>query len=345
MVKTCYKTCYNQPMKNICTKILILLFIFVAFNAKSFSKDVKFNDYSNANNWLSMPKSNYPVDIFYIYPTTCSAKDFSKSKNCDINDKGMRFHAKRVFKLQAEAFDTVGNIYAPYYTQLDARAFIGLDYKQIQNLIKSNKQEMTDIYNSLDYYFKNLNNGKPFILVSHSQGSCVMLFVLSDYMKKHPEHYKNMVAAYVIGYSVTKEYLKENPHLKFAKKSNDTGVIVSYNTQSPNKRGENFSYTKNQLTINPINWKRNGKYASKNQNLGSLDETTLKITTTGIADAKVDKKAGAVICSTVDEKKYEIPMPELFGHGSYHGQDFQFYYLNLRQNAKDRVEKFFRTKF
>ena len=42
-----------------------------------------------------------------------------------------------------------------------------------------------------------------------------------------------MVAAYVLGYPVTKEYLKENPHLKFAKKANDTGVIISYDVQSP----------------------------------------------------------------------------------------------------------------
>ena len=35
-------------------------------------------------------------------------------------------------------------------------------------------------------------------------------------MKKHPEYLKRMVAAYVIGFSVTKDFLKRNPHLKFA---------------------------------------------------------------------------------------------------------------------------------
>ena len=42
-----------------------------------------------------------------------------------------------------------------------------------------------------------------------------------------------MVCAYVIGYPVTAEFMNANNHLKFAENSEDTGVIVSYNTQSP----------------------------------------------------------------------------------------------------------------
>ena len=66
----------------------------------------------------------------------------------------------------------------------------------------------------------------------------------------------------------------------------------------------------------------------------------MQITTPGIADAKVNKKLGVVICSTADTAKYEIKLPKLFGSGSFHGQDFQFYFLNLRENAKVRIDKF-----
>ena len=159
-------------------------------------------------------------------------------------------------------------------------------------------------------------------------------------MKKHPEYYKNMAAAYVIGYPVTKEYLKNNPHLKFAKKSDDTGVIISYDVQAPDKSGINVLQAKNQLVINPISWSRGQRRIKADKNLGSLDEKTLKITTPGIADAKINKKLGVVICSTVDTAKYEIKLPKLFGNGSFHGQDFQFYFLNLRENAKVRIDKF-----
>ena len=44
----------------------------------------------------------------------------------------MRESAKTVFKLQAEAFDTVANIYAPFYTQYNFRAFEYSHYEKIQ---------------------------------------------------------------------------------------------------------------------------------------------------------------------------------------------------------------------
>lgn len=333
--------CYALAMK----KIYTLLIIMLAFAVSAFAKtDIKNNDYSKPENWLSMPaKTDYPVDVFYIYPTTCMSKNFIQLHKCEIDNEDMRFHARKVFNLQAKVFDTAANIYAPFYTQLGLASFLNMDFSGINSKVASNEQEISDIYNSLDYYFKNKNNNRPFILASHSQGSSVMLLVLSDYMKKHPEYYKNMVAAYVIGVPVTKQYMKANPHLKFARKKDDTGVIISYNTQAPSKTGANIVYQKDSLVINPISWSR-FKSAPQSKNLGSIDEFSMKIISPGLADAKTDRKKGIIVCSTTDVKKYEIPMPEFFGHGSYHGQDYQFYFMNLRQNAKDRINRFLSSK-
>ncbi len=320
-------------------KTFIVLLLIAGSFVNSFAAEIHRTDYSDASNWLSKPAKNlYSADVFYIYPTVCTTED--KSNLCSVDNQQMREAAKSVFKLQAEAFDTVADIYAPLYTQYNFRAFEYSNYERIQRDTLNNVQGLSDIYGALDYYFENLNQDRPFILVSHSQGSAVMLVVLSDYMKKHPEYYKNMAAAYVIGYPVTKEYLKSNPHLKFAKKSDDTGVIISYDVQAPDKSGINVLQAKNQLVINPLNWSRSQRLVKADKNLGSLDEQTLQITTPGIADAKVNKKLGVVICSTADTAKYEIKLPKLFGSGSFHGQDFQFYFLNLRENAKVRIDKF-----
>jgi hypothetical protein len=43
----------------------------------------------------------------------------------------------------------------------------------------------------------------------------------------------------LLGYSITDDYLAENPHLKFASGSGDTGVIISYNTEAPVIEGSN----------------------------------------------------------------------------------------------------------
>lgn len=320
-------------------KFLLLVYIFIigSFQFPFFAiADV---DYSNPNNWLAIPtKNEYSTDVFYVYPTVCMKGDADNI--CKYENLQMQNSAKQVFKLQAEAFSTVANIYAPFYSQYNFNAFSYSDYNEIQKRLAQNTKGISDIYNALDFYFKKYNQNRPFILVSHSQGSGIMLIVLSDYMKQHPEYYKNMVAAYVIGYPVTKEYMSQNLHLKFAKKSNDTGVIISYDVEAPNKSGIDIFKTKNKLVINPINWSRSERIAKASQNLGSLNEHTLQVTTPGIADAKINKKSGMIICSTVDSEKYEIKLPALFGKGSFHGQDFQFYFLNLRQNAKERIDNF-----
>lgn len=326
-------------MKRIFT---ILLSFILSYSGSSFAAEVQITNYADYSNWLSIPvKTQYAADVFYIYPTVCSTT--AGTKLCAVDDPQMKNAAKNVIRRQAAAFDTIANIYAPFYTQYNFKAFAYSNYEKIQKDTAANIQGLSDIYGALDYYFKNLNQGRPFILASHSQGSAIMLVVLSDYMKKHPEYYKNMIAAYVIGYPVTKEYLKCNPHLKFAKKSDDTGVIISYDVQAPDKSGINVLQAENQLVINPINWKRTQRLAKSKDNLGSLDDKTFTITTPGIADAKINKKLGVVICSTADAVTYEIKLPELFGRGSFHGQDFQFYFLNLRQNAKDRIDKFLKN--
>ena len=177
-------------------------------NKSSDTNTAEYNIYSDKSNWLNLPDNiTHNADVFYIYPTVCAS---DTSNKCSIDNMQMQNSAKRVIKLQADAFSKYANIFAPYYTQYDIDVFEYSNYNDIQKTIKDNIQGLNEIYDALDYYFKNYNNGRPFILVSHSQGSAVMQYVLSDYMKKHTEYYKNMVAAYVIGYPVTKEFIAEN---------------------------------------------------------------------------------------------------------------------------------------
>ena len=123
---------------------------------------------------------------------------------------------------------------------------------------------------AFDYYIKHLNNGRPFILAGHSQGSNLLANMLSGYMKKNPDLYKRMVAAYVIGYSITSEYLEQNPQLKFATGPNDTGVIISYNTEAPVMHVTNPVTMPGGVAINPITWTTSEELATAQQNLGGI---------------------------------------------------------------------------
>ncbi|MDY5050139.1 MAG: DUF3089 domain-containing protein [Candidatus Mucispirillum faecigallinarum] len=324
-------------------KIIMLFFILLA--AGCINKENKSsveNIFAEKNNWLSLPDNiTYKADVFYIYPTVCVSEN---SNMCSIDNSQMQHSAQRVLKLQADAFKNTANIFAPYYTQYDIDIFEYSNYKEIQENIRKNTKGLQEIYDALDYYFNHYNNGRPFILASHSQGSAMMQIVLSDYMKNHPEYYKNMIAAYVIGYPITKEFMLENPHLKFAACARDTGVIAAFEVEAPDKAGVDALYTEGRLVINPLSWKIDEELVKADKNLGSLNQRDLTITTPGIADAKLDLKKGVVICSTIDESMYQIPIPSVFGTGSYHGQSFQLYYVNLGENAKERIDAFLSEK-
>lgn len=176
-----------------------------------------------------------------------------------------------------------------------------------------------------------------------------MIYILSEYMKEHPEVNDRMIAAYVIGYSVTDDYLSQNPHLKFATGAGDTGVIVSYNTQAPTIEGTDGVVTPGAKAINPISWTTDETAAPASDNLGSLqlnpdgsvvknpDGTYKQVM--NFADAQVDTAKGVIICSTVDVNTY-APGNAMFGKGVFHTFDFPFYYYDIQENAALRTQNY-----
>lgn len=303
-------------------------------------------DYSKTQYWLSLPVTlEKGVDVFYVYPTAWQKVNASDPDICAIDNASMLAGSSLAFNRQATAFAPVANIFAPYYRQVD----LSLPADVRETLVAG--VPTADVTAAFDYYINYYNNGRPFILAGHSQGSNVLVNLLSDYMAAHPDVYARMIAAYVIGYSVTSSYLAENPHLKFAEGADDTGVIISYNTQAPDTvTGTNPVVLSGALAINPITWTRDETLASASQNLGSImlnpggtvvldsDGNFLKVM--NYADAQVDIAKGVLVCSTADENKY-APGNAVFGRGVYHSFDYPFYYYNIQQNAANRVEKYF----
>jgi len=107
--------------------------------------------------------------------------------------------AQMVRQIQTAVFDESCNVFMPLYRQISMPKH-GSDYRAIIDYVS--KFDATD---ALDYYLTNLNQGRPFILAGHSQGASVLIALLENYMTKHPEALKRMVAAYPIGFAVTKE--------------------------------------------------------------------------------------------------------------------------------------------
>ena len=296
------------------------------------------SDYSDKANWLSLPERTKPYDTFYIYPS--AYEDFSEGAPVigSIDHKGMHAGAQADLEEQGTAYETSTNVFAPYYRQMNFATVVKSTAEERNKILSG--IPLQDLYAALDYYFENYNEGRPFILAGHSQGSQMLTYILSEYMGKHPEYLKRMIAAYVIGYSITDDFLAKNKHLKFAEGADDTGVIVSWNTEGPgNKNQKNFVVLDGAISINPINWKLDDTYAPASENLGAR----IMNTTTGkyeiipeAADAKVDTERGVVVTTTKVIEPIDDSLGMGFGPDSFHHADYSLYYNNIKANVAER---------
>jgi hypothetical protein len=299
-------------------------------------------DYSIAEHWLSAPAPVMDVDVFYLYPTCWQKTDSTEPNICNIDNPSMLAGALPAFKRQATAFETFANVFAPYYRQADAPYTLKLKENEREQVIGG--IPTSDAVAAFEYYILHYNQGRPYILAGHSQGSNVLIHLLSGYMKDNPAIYQRMIAAYVIGYPVTSAYLADNPHLKFAEGPDDVGVIISYNTQSPSVVPPNNPVVSDivGLVINPISWTRSEAIAGTSEGLGSImpDAVTQEfVPVPQYADAMVNLEKGVLVSSTADENEL-YKYTQAFGLGVYHSFDYPFYFFNIRENAENRAGKY-----
>lgn len=303
-------------------------------------------DYSQKRHWLSQPdQRDNPVDLVYLYPSSCN--DFLADVICDIDNRSMVKGAARNFSQQATAFEPIANIFSPFWRQVNATKLSAMSFTEVDEAEWA--EPRTDVYSALDYFFENLNQGRPYFLAGHSQGSRLSYMVLSEYMREHPDYYANMIAAYCLGDSLTKSYLDENPHVKAAQTADDLGVVVSWNTEGPaNKGHDSLVVSPGAISINPLNWRTDDVPAPASLNLGSYMPHLLfhglrKLPVN--ADATIDLERGTVVVSEPRLERCAITaipglknLESVFGPASYHGCDYSFFYLNIRENARVRLE-------
>ena len=330
------------------TKKFFLMYMTILLAIHS-AAEAKAPDYSKASNWCQIPAITKDVDTFYILATEYMGFNAGDPNYATMDNPELVESAPIQYQMNASAFADSTNVFMPFYRQAGLK-YAGEIYKRDGNIDAAiSGIPYNDVTAALDFYFKNYNNGRPFILASHSQGSAIAQLVLKKYFKEHPEYYKRMVAAYVIGYAVTKDYLDANPHLKFATGESEAGVIVSWNTEGIKNVEENVKTCvlfPNAISINPINWKLDDTYAPASENLGSLvlneENTAFEIGNVG-ADAQVIPWRGVVLTNAKIE-----PMPaelaavaeEFFGPDGRHESDYTFYYNNIKANVAKRIATF-----
>jgi len=291
-------------------------------------------DYADPASWLTVPDTPgvHPVDVFWAYPTVLH-DDVHWLMNTTSPE--MRQLARNTITRQASVFLDDANLYVPMYRQMNMAA-LALSPAEQGKLVEYG---MEDVWQALNYYLANLNQGRPFILAGHSQGSNILV----DLMVRHwgsLQAEDRLVAGYCIGWSITRDDLKKNPALKMCADARQNGCFIAYNSVAAGRQGAAPTILPGSVVVNPLTWKTDGAYAPAKRNLGgrffNRDGSSRLVPNFTSAQVKdfglvVEPKDPALV--TIESTT--------FPQGVYHQFDYSLFYENLRQNARDRIHAYF----
>ena len=292
-------------------------------------------DYSRAENWAYYAEGEgKEADLFLICPTVDMGK--SGNYNMSMDDEKTKENFLGALNMERGIYENSATMYAPYYRQMTFPVY-SMSEEEMKPYLEIAYQ---DVASAFEYYFENCNNGRPVILAGFSQGSQLLLMLLEEYFDD-PAYSEKLVAAYCIGWRITEEDIALFPHLRMAQGEDDTGVIISFNSEAEGIE-ESLMVPKGVKTfgINPLNWKTDSTPADSSLNKGACFTNysgEIKSEIPKLTGAYIDKERGTLRITDIEPADYSS---SLFPEGVYHLYDYQFFYRNLQENVALRTEKF-----
>ena len=337
-------------------------------------------DYSTLDAWAAHPKKSSKalltppgetvaidpkVDVFYVHPTTYFGKH-SWNQSADHQPSNALVE-EMIMGAQASVFNGSCRIYAPKYRQATFYVFLAAD----ENSEKGLNLAYTDVKRAFEYYLKNENNGRPFILASHSQGSAHLPRLLADIVDPSEELTKKMVAAYSIGFQFPiDKFQRTLKNIKPSSSPTDLHSVIAWDTfgqganpKSPIDRTRHFykdsgkwemRYKKKNFGVNPISFSDKIAAANAEQHLGGViiqyekplpygswwSSDRLDVNAVGLS-APFKNEVSAELKNDrfvyISEPKNRNFKLALLPGKNYHNYDYSLFYMNFRKNIAERV--------
>ena len=328
--------------------ILFLLFLILGscstqkigqLTLKGIKPDYTFNidsipakpDYSSAEYWyLYQKEKESDVDVFFIHPTMYLSE---QNWNQPLEDSVVTAKTcRKSIKSQALLFDSIANVFAPRYRHATFYSFFDAD----SNGVKALEVAYEDIKEAFLTYMEELNDNRPLIIVGHSQGSYLGIRLLKE--KEIQELIGDkLIVAYLIGWPVLESDLKELPYL-FCEDEDQLSCICSWNTQKAHATVTSRSYAKGEkmYSTNPLSWTSDNEYYDKSYNKGAMilkgDSLIYRANYVGARNYK------GILAIDKPKNKKKLGIKRF--SRNYHVYDIAFFYRNIKENARRRVEVF-----
>ena len=297
--------------------------------------------YSDINFWAAHPDKYDPsdsipaplkptykydsgVDVFFLHPTTFTQKG-ADSWNADLADVSLNVKTDYTTILyQASAFNEC-RVFAPRYRQAHLRSYF------VTSTEAANAFDIAyeDVRAAFNYYLAHYNNNRPFIIASHSQGTTHAMRLLKEEVQNKPLS-NQLVAAYLVGMYIPRNYFDSLP---ICSDSLDVGCICAWRSFQTNYVPAFVKKeTETSIVVNPLNWTVENQYVPKNLNKGSVLRNFNK-NYPGIADAKIHEGVLWI-------EKPQFPGSFFLRMRNYHIADINFFYVNIRENVRQRVSSY-----
>ena len=306
--------------------------------AESLVPEAEAPDYSDPAAWAYAEnvEDERPADVFFICPTVYGGSP--ENGNMPLSDADAKESFLGASNMGKGIYDDTCRFFAPYYRQ------IGLAVYEMPEGERQPYLETAygDIKDAFAYYMEHYNNGRPIVLAGFSQGADLCIRLMKDCFAD-PERMSQLAACYAIGWRITEEELTQYPHLKMAAGPEDTGCIISFNSEAEGITDSLLVPAGTRtLAVNPLNWRTDSTPADKSLNLGACftdysGEITSEIPQ--LTGAYLDPERGTLKVTDVTPEEYASGL-SLFEDGVYHLYDYQFFYRNLEENVGKRVEAF-----
>jgi hypothetical protein len=310
------------------------------------SKQPPAPDYSNPNDWAALPEkhdfadsvpnktafddqANALVDVFFIHPTLYLDKPANEYIwNADVNDLILNRKVDESTILnQASVFNGSCRIYAPRYRQAHIAAFYTPDQESGKAALDL---AYLDVKHAFEYFLAHYNNGRPFIIAGHSQGTQHAGKIVKEYIEGK-ELQKQMVAAYLVGMPVTKEHFSI---LEVCKNPGEVNCFLSWATYQEGYLPPNYKSARYEdaLCVNPLSWKTDSIAIPRSENLGGITWKFHKV---------VPRINGAQVhrgILWID--KPHVPGRSFIHMNNYHVADYNLFWFNIRKNVKMQTETY-----
>jgi hypothetical protein len=271
------------------------------------------------------------VDILWFYPTVLEEGNMLM----DITDPELQLAAQETIDHQASVFTGNANLYAPFYRQLSISGF-SLEESKVNELLAYGQDDM---WRAIEYYLDNYNNGKPFIIAGHSQGSSNLLEILKANWGGTGKE-ELLVAAYLIGWSITPLDIAANPLIRMCESPTDINCFIAYNSMKDGVQDQSIQIVEGTWVTNPLSWEsstQNGEVVPADENLGAVffPEGEDPVYYPYFTSAQI--KDSGLVCDVADPG---LISPSAMPEGIYHRDDYSLFYENLKANALERILAF-----